>query len=277
MIPLNYSFDHCPLTSTEIKQMIHSCTLQFEQMKRDNESLFQMSPNILEMDTQAIFPILYDIDMDEEEVFVIPVKNFPFLGTSGLSTCIAVTAKGETENGEIFIGLSHICFIPVKEILEGMTKSFRQRGCSEKSIEFYIIGGMLPNEEPDGDTDSSFEKQKEFIALKDEYNIKSVYFNHINNGEDSLSVVMTKDGAQWTTRHDALNVLSESSEEDYNSANSSNESEISSSEESNSSDDDESESLSNSSEESSYEIRNDKRKKSDSSDESREKKKTKYT
>lgn len=210
MNSINYAFDHYPLTNIELRQMIDICALQFEQMKKDNESLFQESQNIREMDSNAVFPLTYDIEMDDEEVFVISINEYPYLGTSGLATCFAVTAKGETEDNEIYIGLAHINLIPVKEVLEEMTKSFRQNGCSEESIEFYIIGGMLPNDKPLCDTYCAFDKEKEFIALKDEYNIKSVYFNHINDPETSLSVVMTKDGAQWTTRENAFSLFSES-------------------------------------------------------------------
>lgn len=214
MNPVKYSFDHNPhlLTKNETRQMIDSCTSQFEQMKIENAELFQPSPNIREMDPQVVFSIIYDIGMNEKDIFVVPVNEYPCLGTSGVASCFAVTARGETSNKEILIGLAHVESSSAKQILEGMTKSFRQKGCLEKSIEFYIIGGILPNEEPEGDTDSPFINEKEFIALKDEYNIKSVYFNHVKDSETSLSVVITKDGAQWTTREDALVILSDSSD-----------------------------------------------------------------
>ena len=208
------SFNPYKLTSSELGLMIESCTHQFERMKKENESLFQESPWISEMDSQAVFEITEDIDMDDENVFVVSVEECPYLGTSGLATCFAVASRGVTKEDEIYIGLAHINLIPPKEVLEGMTRALRQEGCLENSIEFSIIGGMLPHREEDGDNDTSFLRQKEFITLKDKYNIQSVYFNHIKGATGSLSVVMTKDGAQWTTREDAFVLLSNSEEED---------------------------------------------------------------
>lgn len=217
MNPINHSYGCYPLINKDHQLMIESCTRQFEQMKIENPSLFQETPRICEMDPEAVFSLPYGIYMDDSNVVVCSVNQCPYLGTIGLATCFAVAAKGVTEDDEVFISLAHINLISPREALEGMMRSFRQKGCSANAVEFYIIGGMLPNEGIYGDTDSSFDKQKEFISLKDEYNIKSVYFNHINDDEGSLSVVMTEDGAQWTTRHDAFDILCDS-EEDYASS-----------------------------------------------------------
>lgn len=206
MIPLGRRDDTLFRSVTE---MIESCNKEWEQIKRNNKSLFE-HPGIQEIGSNEVFPPMHDIDTDDVHVRVVSAKDCPYLGTSGVATCFAVAAIAKTPLDETYISLAHINLIPPKEVLEGMMIEFRNNGFNKTDIEFYIVGGMLPFEGLWGDTDSSFEKQKTFIDLSKEYNIKALKFNIVAGETGALTVIMTGDKLLWTLRENVFDFKSDS-------------------------------------------------------------------
>lgn len=199
MNPLNAS----PIKPQISSDFIDSCTQQWVKMQKDHKDLFTHS-GIQELCPYEVIPPMPDIDMDAEDVMIVSTKTTPYLGTSGVATCFAVAAKGQTPKNEIFIALAHMNLIKPREVLERMTLAFERKGCSAESVEFYIIGGMLPLKGFQGEH-SSFKKQKEFINLMDEYNIQGARFNLVEGeGDESLTAIMSAKGLFWSLQKDVF-------------------------------------------------------------------------
>jgi hypothetical protein len=93
--------------------------------------------------------------------------------------------------------------IAPREVLDAMMRGFIEKRCKVKSIEFYIVGGALPIDTLWGSSNCSFDKQKVFLSLADEYNVKAVRFNLVRGDVDDLTAIMTKDGLFWKREVDA--------------------------------------------------------------------------
>jgi hypothetical protein len=139
-----------------------------------------------------------DVDMDEP--IAVKAAEINVLGTRGLSTCIAICAKGTNQQGQAILGLYHYSGVQnAREALLEMQTAMKEQGATTHEI--YLVGGSFPRDEDDAD---SYEMECDLLALTVDFPIKGarLHLTHgecDENGEDhSVDVVVTAGGIYYS-------------------------------------------------------------------------------
>lgn len=208
-----HKLEDLPVVSAdELAAKRGECEVKFDDLQREYARLFHR-PEIRQATQGESFPPM--IDVEQEEIAIEYTKDCKGLSTSGVGECLAVMGRAKGKLGPC-IGLSHtggFTFHP-EELLQEMIKLFKNKGCDENTIQFYIVGGQLPY--VDGRIADSIEAEEEFLKLSSKYPIAGVEFN-CAEGSNSLEVVITADKIVWqreyNTKNSSSNDSSSSSEE----------------------------------------------------------------
>ncbi|MBA3237792.1 MAG: hypothetical protein H0T62_05495 [Parachlamydiaceae bacterium] len=171
---------------------------EFDKWKITYSDLFK-NDEIKKVVSGRTFPPMIDFGMDTIEVVLS--KDHPFIGTSGVATCIAVIGRGDGPHGPC-LALSHTsgCGLDPEETLKRMQKKMQSKdyGCRPETIKFYVIGGKLPLFDGSCVLDS-MDQERKFLSLAKQYNIVGAQFNLIDGEEGSLEIVVSADEIVWQT------------------------------------------------------------------------------
>jgi hypothetical protein len=113
------------------------------------------------------------------------------LGSIGVASCFVICLRGMAKNHSPVLGMAHTShLITFSKVLKLMKKEMCQSVAEAQTIQMYVIGGML--EGPKSES-TSFDEQKEVLALAKKEKIVGVDFNRITNDQDpsALQVVLT--------------------------------------------------------------------------------------
>lgn len=156
-------------------------------------------------DRQVWFDNVADVHMDEVAAIKVSPDQ-PAIATGGLGPCIAICARGKTENGETVLGMHHFsgAVYSPEDAMAAVQEEMESKGATKTS--FFLIGGMML---PAGVEGGSLESEQRLLALHDRYDIQSVRL-HVSDGEqdpatgrdNSVDVVMTAD--QIYFRHERM-------------------------------------------------------------------------
>lgn len=169
---------------------------RFTQLQQTYAHLFNLEANPEESCAGVIeesYAGFIDVDMDEIKVEYS--KDCAGLYTRGVAVCLAVMARATGKEGPC-IALSHAANVDPEELLIKMSHELKEKGCDEKTIQFYIIGGQLPFRDyvVIGD---SIETEEAYLALSAKYPIAGVKFNIAEGLHESLNVAITTDEIVW--------------------------------------------------------------------------------
>lgn len=142
---------------------------------------------------QPNYPVK-DVDLDEYEVVNASTSGFGGIGTTALSTCIAVCARGWNAHGQAILGLHHYDGrAEAGEVLRNLDSRMSNSGALERH--YYLIGGMiLPPGHP-----GSLGAERALLALRSHYDIRGVRLHRLegeydeHGDENMLHVLMTPD------------------------------------------------------------------------------------
>lgn len=116
-----------------------------------------------------------DVGMDK--VLVIDASE-GHIGTSHCGPCIAICARGLTQEGSYKLGITHSSGIfSARKYLDQLKIKMIHSGAIEKTINFYCVGG----------SQASHTMEQQLIILAKEYNIKRVCFC-LSQSEDENSI-----------------------------------------------------------------------------------------
>ncbi len=121
---------------------------------------------------------------------VIPAEQGP-IGTTGLGPCVAVCARGKTNEGKLILGLAHMDATQnEKYVLNQLKEDLKAYGVPEENIEMYLVGGWRSTEE----------LQKRLLALSGSFPIKGIRINikdldrEFPPKKNYIDVLITKEG-----------------------------------------------------------------------------------
>jgi hypothetical protein len=121
---------------------------------------------------------------------VIPAKEGP-IGTTGVGPCVAVCAKGKTDEGKLMLGLAHMeAGQNELDVLNQLIRNLKTYGVPEEKIEIYLVGGWRTTEE----------LQKRLLALSGRFPILGIRINMKDKNveypekKNYIDVVITQNG-----------------------------------------------------------------------------------
>jgi hypothetical protein len=171
----------------------------FSELERQHEGLFVSAGLHYERpDSKLLSNGVRDVDMDES--IAVNAAEINVLGTRGLSTCIAICAKGKNQQGQAILGLHHYAGVEsARDALLEMQTSMAQQGAITHEI--YLVGGSFARDEDDAD---SYDMECDLLALTKEFPIKGARL-HLTHGEcdengndHSVDVVVTAGGIYYS-------------------------------------------------------------------------------
>lgn len=167
----------------------------FRRLEILHSDLFSSSAitELNEGDTVGIPPSkIKDVDLDECEAINTSCGRQKAIGTLGVSSCIAICARGENRNRETILGLYHyggdaVC--STREALAQLRQTMNAKGAVNPKV--YLIGGMI-SKDPYLCTNRV---ESSLLSLRSQYNIQGARL-HINESEimddnASASVLLT--------------------------------------------------------------------------------------
>ncbi len=202
------SSNHAPQSESKVTESTESKGSEISDDESDDESNCDLYGE-MEDDYRVLFenatikhvacrlPKMVDVDPDAFEV--IDAKD-GFIGTTGLATCVAACARGNTPHGDVKLGVSHVTIARTAAYsLQALTKKMMAAGCDLKSIEIYLVGGQLPDLDDSETYCGSYAEEMEFLAEVDNFPIKGVRL-HCSKGADfeAVDVFMNKDYVYYT-------------------------------------------------------------------------------
>lgn len=164
--------------------------MQYEEAKKQYPHLFKCA-NI--ETTTRHFGKIPDVGMGLK--FVAPAAEFPRIGTSGVCDCLAFCMRGQTPQGEIFLGMAHSPAVDPAVVIKSLTESFSAQSCASDTLSLYVIGGVLPHTHNE---DGSVEDEIKVLSLSETYPVRGVRFNDAAGEESTLSIVLTADGLYFS-------------------------------------------------------------------------------
>ncbi|RDV00470.1 XopAK family type III secretion system effector [Trinickia dinghuensis] len=169
--------------------------MPYRQLERSHADLFASSEirEVRGSPDQPNYPIK-DVDLDEYEVVNASTSGFGGIGTTALSTCIAVCARGWNAHGQAILGLHHYDGrAEASEVLHHLDSKMRNGGAVQR--QYYLVGGMiLPAGHP-----GSLSAERALLSLRGHYDIRGVRLHQLEgeydeHGEENmLHVLMTSD------------------------------------------------------------------------------------
>lgn len=180
----------------------------FGELERQHKDLFASAGLHSERpDPKLLSNGIRDVDMDEP--IAVKAAEINVLGTRGLSTCIAICAKGTNQQGQAILGLYHWTGVQsAKEALLEMQTCMKEQGAT--TLEIYLVGGSFARDEDDAD---SYEMERDLLALTEDFPIKGARL-HLTHGEcdengndHSVDVVVTAGGIYYS--HEPLYTASQ--------------------------------------------------------------------
>jgi len=137
-----------------------------------------------------------DIDMEK---FLITNISEGFLASTGASTCFIICFKGKTFNGDSYIGLCHTSNI-IEDVISSLKHEIINKNhCLENTIEFFVLGGRIICDDPQGDSLEEMEKTLKLAQLP-QYNIKGVVFNTSLEMLNGFNVLFTGNKIYYSTK-----------------------------------------------------------------------------
>lgn len=115
------------------------------------------------------FPALVP-NVAQDRFLIVDSGECPALGTKSLGPCVAICGRAKDAYGKVFLGVGHNAIQDPQCALECMVEAFKEKGCAQGDVEFYLIGGWLQN-------DYHLDTQEQYLALAKAFNIKGVAFN----------------------------------------------------------------------------------------------------
>jgi hypothetical protein len=151
---------------------------------------------------ENFFGTLYDVPMDQFHSITIGNNSIQGIGTSGLATCVAIIMIGKKrENEDDVLSLGHYSgIIPAQLALATMYEDLIKKGCSQKSIKTYLVGGELPDSERIGSLMHFNSLIKACLENPEyNYNLSAVRPNlNISDSDLSTRVVVTPNGIYYS-------------------------------------------------------------------------------
>jgi len=136
------------------------------------------------------FQWYYDLPNVYSDNYMVIVSEDGFLGTTGLGTCFAICARGQTKEGIPVLGLSHSTSVTMntkKYEVCALKDEMIKKGCVAKTIDTYVVGGGRF-----GGKDGSTKKmEQEFLDLKKQGEITDVALNLTRSEDEEINVVFT--------------------------------------------------------------------------------------
>ncbi len=180
--------------SEDFDLLVQAANEKFSALQKTHSACFKHA-GINKAPQGKKYPPMIEVGMDQIEVK--STKKHQYLGTTGVGVCIAVMARGITSTDETWIALSHSCTQTPKEVFTKIKNKLESNGCELDTIEFFLVGGQLPYR--DGpEVCESIDLQIEFLSYAKEFNIVGAQLN-LASGNDSLSVIISKDEIVWAT------------------------------------------------------------------------------
>lgn len=180
-------------TSEKFAERRRNAEANFIQLKISHSTLFNCAA-IKQASSGKTYPSM--INVEQDMIVVGPISKNPYLGTTGVGPYIAVGGRGYSDKDGHFIGLGlYGCVGKPEEFLEQFRKKLLVAGCELETIEFYFVGGQLPQNHDLEDIDS-IDDEIAFLSLTDKYQIRGAQFNIIEDN-DSLSVIISEKEIVW--------------------------------------------------------------------------------
>lgn len=183
-------YQHYHRTMRKNREIFCETILTKKYIELSNNSLFK------EIKDTQIKGNYLDIDMDE---FSIIDSSTGSLATTGAATCFVICVKGKNTIGKSFIGLYHSShFNSLKTVISLLNKRMTKKGCLQKSLEFFILGGRIVSDDPDS---NSIENMQEALKLAKKLNIMGVIFNHSLKSSSGFQVLLTANKIFYSTKY----------------------------------------------------------------------------
>lgn len=162
----------------------------FRRLETLHRDLFS-SPAISEIHDESSVSInpskIKDVDLDECQVINASRGRQKAIGTVGVSSCIAICARGENRRNETILGLYHyggeVACSP-REALSRLRRKMDAKGASNPRV--YLIGGMISKQR----SLCTDRIEGEMLNLRSQYNIQGARL-HINESESMNDATMS--------------------------------------------------------------------------------------
>nr|WP_113865343.1 XopAK family type III secretion system effector [Brenneria salicis]NMN93111.1 hypothetical protein [Brenneria salicis ATCC 15712 = DSM 30166]RBP65190.1 hypothetical protein DES54_10566 [Brenneria salicis ATCC 15712 = DSM 30166]RLM31691.1 hypothetical protein BHG07_04030 [Brenneria salicis ATCC 15712 = DSM 30166] len=192
----------CSGSSSDSSRLTARAIAPFKQLERQYADLFS-SREIQEVNTPPASIMegkkVKDIDLDECEVINASRDNFDYIGTSGLSKCIGICARGLNSRNETIMGVCHYTGVRSEPAaaLQLLRSKMDEKGAGNAKM--YLVGGAM-SADPDL---GSLSAERELLSLRQQFNIKGVRL-HTSIWEDIYSgeyvnLLMTPDNIYFST------------------------------------------------------------------------------
>ncbi|MCV9879709.1 XopAK family type III secretion system effector [Brenneria izbisi] len=192
----------CSGSSSHSSRLTARETAPFKQLERQYADLFS-SREIQEVNELPARVMegkrIKVVNLDECEVINASKDNFDYIGTSGLSTCIGICARGLNSRNETIMGLCHYTGVETEpaDAMQLLRSKMDEKGAGNAKM--YLVGGAM-SADPDL---SSLSAERELLSLRQQFNIQGVRL-HTSICEDiyadeQVNLVMTPDNIYFST------------------------------------------------------------------------------